>query len=78
MTVVPPVASHAASTGATSPAVCPRPLLCSVFPQPNVHVMDRQEICQDLGVKLNEGDKAGTLSNICRKLQEEEVRTESS
>ena len=45
------------------------------FPQPNVHVMDRQEICQDLGVKLNEGDKAGTLSNICRRLQEEEVKT---
>ena len=45
------------------------------FPQPNVHVMGRREICQHLGVQLDEADKAGTLSNICRRLQEEEVKT---
>ena len=45
------------------------------FPQPNVHVMDKKEICQHLGVQLDKADKAGTLSNICRRLQEEEVKT---
>ena len=45
------------------------------FPQHNVHVMDSKKICQELGVQLDKADKAGTLSNICRRLQEEEVKT---